>query len=169
MHSRDRLAFSKSILKRYIRECVSRDSAVGSPWIVKPSIAASFSIPTSQPDEVAEKNKQAKEAKLAKRRKTKDELEDAAPTLKKLKADPEAANSASGDLKPKSAPRAPKYPIEDLDLDPMSVHDGRVRRRTKQTEELILPVKPRPSKEMPVPAELFESVITTWNFLNVFS
>ncbi len=30
--SRDRLSFSKSILRRFIRDCVDRDAAVASPW-----------------------------------------------------------------------------------------------------------------------------------------
>ncbi len=38
--SRDRLAFSKSILRRFIRDCVDRDAAVASPWTVKPPVAA---------------------------------------------------------------------------------------------------------------------------------
>lgn len=67
--SRDRLAFSKSILKRYIRECVQRDAIIASPWIVKPSIAATFGIPTSQSEEMEERNKVIRDGKLAKRRK----------------------------------------------------------------------------------------------------
>jgi bromodomain adjacent to zinc finger domain protein 1A len=70
--SRDRLAFSKSILKRYIRECVQRDALIASPWIVKPLIAVAFGIPTHQSEEVEEKNKQIREGKLAKRRKVSD-------------------------------------------------------------------------------------------------
>lgn len=68
--SRDRLTFSKSIMKRYLRECLIRDAAIGSPWTVKPSIARMFGIPERQSDTVEERNREAKEAKLAKRRKT---------------------------------------------------------------------------------------------------
>lgn len=57
-------------MKRYLRECLIRDAAIGSPWIVKPSIARMFGIPERQSDTVEERNREAKEAKLAKRRKT---------------------------------------------------------------------------------------------------
>lgn len=67
--SRDRLAFSKSILKRYIRECVQRDALIASPWIVKPAIALAFGIPQHQSEESEARNKQIREGKLAKRRK----------------------------------------------------------------------------------------------------
>lgn len=67
--SRDRLAFSKSILKRYIRECVQRDALIASPWIVKPGIALQFKIPQSQSAASLENNKKIREGKLAKRRK----------------------------------------------------------------------------------------------------
>lgn len=42
---RDRLTFSKSILKRYMKECVTRETnSTTSPWIVKPSIAKALGI-----------------------------------------------------------------------------------------------------------------------------
>jgi hypothetical protein len=41
---RDRLTFSKSILKRYMRECVVRQGGTSAPWFVKPSIANQFGI-----------------------------------------------------------------------------------------------------------------------------
>ena len=60
-----------------------------------------------------------------------------------------------------------KYPIEDLDLDPMSIHDGRVLRRVN-AEIPPLPPKPVPSRDLLVPNHLFDSFIGIWNFLNVF-
>lgn len=67
--SRDRLAFSKSILKRYIRECVQRDAAIASPWVVKPTIALQFNIPQRQSAAGEARNKEIREGKLTKRRK----------------------------------------------------------------------------------------------------
>lgn len=165
--SRDRLAFSKSILKRYIRECVNREAAIGSPWIVKPAIAAAFGISTSQSDDVLERNNQAKEAKLAKRRKNKDELDVLPAVPKRRRTDADGASSASGEKKAPAA-KAIKYPIEDLDLDPMSIHDGRILRRLN-AELPSLPLKPIPKRDILVPPELFESFISTWNLLNIFS
>ncbi|ORY78029.1 hypothetical protein BCR35DRAFT_353018 [Leucosporidium creatinivorum] len=166
--SRDRLAFSKSILKRYIRECVHRDAAIGSPWIVKQAIAVAFGIPTSQTDDIVEKNKQAKEAKLAKRRKTKDDPDPTPVVSKKKKLDGETGSSAGGAKKAAPAPKAIKYPIEDLDLDPMSIHDGRILRRVN-AEPPSLPPKPIANKDILVPVELFDSFISTWNLINIFS
>lgn len=75
----------------------------------------------------------------------------------------------SVDRKPHVDSKKPiKYPIEDLDLDPMSIHDGRILRRVN-AELPTLPPKPTPSRELLVPPELFDTFIGTWNFLNVFS
>jgi len=35
MNSRDRLAFNKNILRKYIRECAIKESYIGAPWMVK--------------------------------------------------------------------------------------------------------------------------------------
>lgn len=147
---------------------MSRDSAVGSPWTVKPAIAAAFGISTSEPNDVGEKNKQAKDVKSSRRRKIKDDPHPLPTTVKKRKVELDIASTNSVDRKP-AAPKTIKYPIEDLDLDPMSIYDGRALRRANQTELPSLPVKPQPSKEVLVPPELFESFITTWNTLNIFS
>lgn len=67
--SRDRLAFSKSIVKRYLRECLHRDAAIGAPWVVKPPIALQFGISQTRTEAVDEKNREEREKVLAKRRK----------------------------------------------------------------------------------------------------
>ena len=84
-NSRDRLAFSKSILKRYLRECLMREASIGAPWCVKPSIARAFNIPVQQSGTTEERNRAAREAKLAKRRKPLAEGESPAPAPKKRK------------------------------------------------------------------------------------
>lgn len=50
----------------------------------------------------------------------------------------------------------------------MSIHDGRILRRVN-AEPPSLPPKPIPHKEILVPVELFESFISTWNLINIFS
>ncbi|GAA5973155.1 hypothetical protein JCM11641_006296 [Rhodosporidiobolus odoratus] len=180
--SRDRLSFSKSIMKRYLRECLTRSASIGAPWIVKPSIARAFDIPTEQTDNEEERNRIAKEGKLAKRRKTgegtpvgavegraegggKRRRMDAPGTPSSV-ADTSASTSA---LASASAAKKPiKYPIEDLDLDATSVIDGRILRRTK-TDVPELPVKPQPKKGLLVPKESVDRFVETWNTLNVFS
>lgn len=68
---------------------------------------------------------------------------------------------------PAEPKKAIKYPIEDLDLDPMSIIDGRVLRRVN-TELPTLPPKPKPSRQLPVPAENFDRFLETWSMLNIF-
>ncbi|GAA6041452.1 hypothetical protein JCM8097_001884, partial [Rhodosporidiobolus ruineniae] len=178
--SRDRLAFSKSILKRYMRECLMRDPAIGSPWMVKPSIARAFGIPTSQSGDEEERNRQMKEAKLAKRRKTLPEgsggVSEGAPPKKRKTADGSSTPAGHAhkaheahDSNPSAASKKPvKYPIEDLDLDAMSIIDGRVLRRVNQ-DVPALPVKPQPKRTLLVPEDCFDRFIETWNMLNIFS
>ncbi|KAG2130310.1 uncharacterized protein EDB93DRAFT_1255923 [Suillus bovinus] len=47
----DHLAFSKSIIRRFIRDCVDRDAAVASPWTVKPVIAKHYGVDSVMPEE----------------------------------------------------------------------------------------------------------------------
>ncbi|KAH9810678.1 ATP-utilizing chromatin assembly and remodelling N-terminal-domain-containing protein [Melampsora americana] len=58
-----------------------------------------------------------------------------------------------------------KYPIEDLDLDPLTMIDGRYLRRSSG---LIpsLPTKPIPS--IPKDPQTFEKSLMIWSFLNIF-
>lgn len=67
--SRDRLAFSKSILRRFIRDCVDRDAAVASPWTVKPAIAARYGVNTVMPDEIRVGVETIKKGEIDKRKK----------------------------------------------------------------------------------------------------
>ncbi|GAA5891482.1 hypothetical protein JCM6882_004486 [Rhodosporidiobolus microsporus] len=199
--SRDRLAFSKSILKRYLRECLIRDPAIGSPWMVKPSIARAFSIPLMQSEGELERNAKAKEGKLAKRRKTigGEEGEEGAaggaggkakatpePAAKRRKTTesstpaptpsaPSTSHAASGAHTSPPAPKKTiKYPIEDLELDAMSIHDGRILRRVN-SELPTLPKKPQPKRVSGarglegVEENCVERLLETWNMLSVFS
>ena len=67
--SRDRLAFSKSILRRFIRDCVDRDAAVASPWTVKPVIAARYGVNTVMPEEIRVGVETIKKGEIDKRKK----------------------------------------------------------------------------------------------------
>ncbi|BGP19109.1 hypothetical protein JCM10213_008044 [Rhodosporidiobolus nylandii] len=179
--SRDRLAFSKSIMKRYLRECLQRDAAIGAPWIVKPSIARAFGIPLTQNEEEVRRNEAAREGKLAKRRKDGGAGAPGTPAgegagAKRRKLNAEGSSTPSGAVAgPSGSPKADggakkaiKYPIEDLDLDASSIIDGRILRRVN-SEVPSLPVKPQPKKTLLVPQENFDRFIETWNMLNVFA
>jgi hypothetical protein len=61
------------MLKRFIRDCVHRDAAVYSPWLVKPSVAARYGIPTEMPDEIREGIQQYRERQMDKRKREREE------------------------------------------------------------------------------------------------
>lgn len=65
---RDRLAFSKSLLRRFLRECLDRDSSLASPWIVKPSLAHKYGIPNDMPDDIKSKLEDKRDAEIKKRK-----------------------------------------------------------------------------------------------------
>lgn len=172
-----------------------------------------FGIPQQQSGTVEERNREAREAKLAKRRKVNPDGTEAgaaaggaaggqgpakrrktgqwhllelqsgsdslvltwmvgsgdgvtAATGRRTSTLGGAPGSERGPAEPK--PKAIKYPIEDLDLDPMSIHDGRILRRIN-AELPPLPPKPQPKRALPVPPECFERFVETWNALNIFA
>ncbi|KAG0148237.1 hypothetical protein CROQUDRAFT_90567, partial [Cronartium quercuum f. sp. fusiforme G11] len=60
-----------------------------------------------------------------------------------------------------------KYPIEDLELDPLTIIDGRLLRRQGFTKP-ELPIKPIPSKPKES-HEMFEKKLMIWLFINTFN
>jgi hypothetical protein len=67
--SRDRLSFSKSILRRFIRDCVDRDAAVASPWTVKKPIADKYGVENVMPEETRKGVLEVKNKEIEKRKK----------------------------------------------------------------------------------------------------
>lgn len=47
--TRDRKAFSKQMLRAFIKNTVAREAWNGAPWLVKPSVAEEYKIPTEVP------------------------------------------------------------------------------------------------------------------------
>ncbi|TFY79366.1 hypothetical protein EWM64_g4644 [Hericium alpestre] len=81
--SRDRLSFSKSILRRFIRDCVDRDAAVASPWTVKPQVARRYGVSSVMPEETRLGVEDIKKGEIQKRKKVWEEKE--GPSTKKQK------------------------------------------------------------------------------------
>jgi hypothetical protein len=81
--SRDRLSFSKSILRRFIRDCVDRDAAVASPWTVKPLIAKHYGVSSIMPEETRKGVEDIKRGEIDKRKKVWEDRE--GPPTKKHK------------------------------------------------------------------------------------
>lgn len=177
--SRDRLSFSKTILKKYIKECVLRDASIGSPWIVRHVLAQRYGIPTSPPADVVRKNELIKEGKLNRRRKAVPEEEvDGKPKKKRkgkvlteeeIKAQAEREKELAEEEERKKAEERKKkfvkFPIEDLLLDPIS--DRELKAKAKIPDEVPRRrERPTPNKDLlGVPKDIFEVFMNSYLFL----
>lgn len=188
MMSRDRLSFSKSILRRFIRDCVDREAAVASPWTVKPTIAKRYGVDSIMPEETRKGVENIKKGEIDKRKKVWEEKEgpptkkqkkmtaaqeERAKTLavavekrereahekaEKQRAAKEEAEQLAAEKKKKKPIR---YPTEDLDIR-MADKDKKAGMKLKR------PVGNRanvPFNETPGASESF---LMSWNFLIVY-
>lgn len=132
LRSRDRINFSRVMLKRFIRDCVVREAAVYSPWTVKPAVAARYGIPTEMSDEVKDQISSYKEKQMDRRKREREERmgithdgeseggdkDDSKPSKKKSKKGDAAAKDNKEDVKvepeeeEKKRRRPTKYPAE---------------------------------------------------------
>ncbi|KIK82429.1 hypothetical protein PAXRUDRAFT_64788, partial [Paxillus rubicundulus Ve08.2h10] len=183
--SRDRLAFSKSILRRFIRDCVDRDAAVASPWTVKEAIAKHYGVDSVMPEETRKGVENIKKGEIDKRKKIWEDKE-GPPTKKQkkmtaaqedrgkfilTKREREAREKAERQQKAKeeaerlAAERKKKkpirYPTEDMD----------VRISDKEKKAGVKVKKPIASRALLPFGEdqaTFESFLMAWNFLVVY-
>ncbi|WRT64827.1 uncharacterized protein IL334_001763 [Kwoniella shivajii] len=176
--SRDRINFSRAMLKRFIRDCVVRDAAVYSPWLVKPSVAARYNMPTEMTDEIREGIARYKEKQMEKRKRERDERlgivnieveEEDKPKTKKQKKEEERKVKEEERLKEKEArerekeeeerrkKKALKYPAEDLLIEWSEEKDRAAGK---------IEVRPIPNKTLPF-GDQFEQLLMSWSFLNV--
>ncbi|KAI0036698.1 chromatin remodeling complex protein [Vararia minispora EC-137] len=189
--SRDRLAFSKSILRRFIRDCVDRDAAVASPWTVKPPIAARYGVSSVMPEATRQGVEDIKKGEIQKRKKVWEDKEPPAKKQKRL-AEEKGASPALGSNRDgrshaerkerdaqvqaerqkasEEAERAAaekkkkkplRYPTEDLDVT-LSEKDKKAGAKLKRPVPNKLAI---PFSENPTAAEAF---LMTWNFLVVY-
>ncbi|KAK4688137.1 hypothetical protein P7C73_g1979, partial [Tremellales sp. Uapishka_1] len=162
--SRDRINFSRAMLKRFIRDCVTRDPAVYSPWLVKPPIANRYGIPTEMSEEIKEGHLQFRIAQLEKRKREREGRlgighdsdlgveEDEKPKKKSKNGLKEEKVETLEDKK-----KALKYPAEDLLVEYVEERDGVAGR---------LKVRPPLIKDLPF-GDSFEKFLMAWSFLNV--
>lgn len=185
--SRDRLAFSKSILRRFIRDCVDRDAAVASPWTVKEAVAKHYGVDSVMPEETRKGVENIKRGEIDKRKKAWED-KDGPPTKKqkkmtaaqeeRVKALAAAAEKREREAREKAEKQKAKeeaerlaaekkkkkpirYPTEDLDVH-VSEKDKKSGVRVK---------KPTPSRTLLPFSEdpaTFESFLMAWNFLVVY-
>ncbi|KAI0936246.1 hypothetical protein AcV5_004434 [Taiwanofungus camphoratus] len=186
--SRDRLAFSKSILRRFIRDCVDRDAAVASPWTVKPAIAERYGVNTIMPEETRRGVETIKKGEIDKRKKvwedkegpaTKKQKKMTAAAEEKVKAlaaaaerrEREAREKAEKSQKAKAEherlaaekkkKKPIRYPTEDLDV---VIGD----KEKKAGMKLKRPLPSRIALPFGEDSATNEAFIMTWNFLAVY-
>ncbi|OCF58877.1 hypothetical protein L486_03368 [Kwoniella mangroviensis CBS 10435] len=177
--SRDRINFSRAMLKRFIRDCVVRDTAVYSPWTVKPSVAARYGIPTEMTEEIRQGILNYKERQMDKRKREREErlgLNNPAPAgdadepkTKKQKKEEEKKSREEERLREKEAKerereeeerkkkKALKYPAEDYLVEWSEDKDKPAGR---------IEVRPQLQTLLPF-GDQFEKLLMTWSFLNV--
>lgn len=90
--SRDRLLWSKALLKKYLREATTREPYIGAPWMIKPKPAKKYGLALELTPEL-QKQKEEHFASLGKKKRP--------------------ADAPDGEVK---KPKLIKYPIEDLEL-----------------------------------------------------
>ncbi|KAG1755110.1 chromatin remodeling complex protein [Suillus paluster] len=186
--SRDRLAFSKSILRRFIRDCVDRDAAVASPWTVKPVIAKHYGVDSVMPEETRKGVEDIKRGEIDKRKKiwedkegppTKKQKKMTAAQEERVKALAAAAEKREREAREKAErqqkakeeaerlaaekkkKKPVRYPTEDLD----------VRLSDKEKKAGLKVKKPTPSKSgLPFGDNqcTFEAFLMSWNFLVIY-
>ncbi len=64
------------MIRKYLRECITREVHIGAPWIVKPELAELYDIEQEMSDDVKERIAEARQEVLNKRKKPKVEEEE---------------------------------------------------------------------------------------------
>lgn len=129
MRSRDRINFSRAMLKRFIRDCVVREAAVYSPWTVKPAVAARYGIPTEMSEEVKDQIASYREQQMDRRKREREERlgittevdvatgedegkDDGKPRKKQKKVKDEVKTAEEEEEEEKKRRKPLKYPAE---------------------------------------------------------
>ncbi|CEP08391.1 hypothetical protein [Parasitella parasitica] len=166
---RDRYAFSKNLLRKFIREYASKDTYIGAPWVVKPEAAKRFGISQELPKDL----QLAKDSAYSKSRKKRKEASTTSPNGNvKEEAELNDARRIESTL---------KYPVEDLNVpsyrrDPNG--NGPLTDMTPGTKGATslalnptggMPLRPAPNYQSTVPTECIGSFLMVWSFLGNFS
>ncbi|KAI8883829.1 hypothetical protein K501DRAFT_218714 [Backusella circina FSU 941] len=189
---RDHHVFNKSNIQRFIRECAQKDvSYIGGPWIVYPRIATNYNIDTTLPkdlqrdDTMIVTQRQAQQQQKLKKPsgKTADEKEAERKAkreqflLQKIKLKEERERQREE----RKRQAAVKYPLEDLDLP--------IYRKNPNTNwtlvdmcplnysnDTVIPYpsggrsdRPVPRHDSSIPPALFDTFLSIYAFVNVFS
>ncbi|KAI8985902.1 ATP-utilizing chromatin assembly and remodelling N-terminal-domain-containing protein [Pilobolus umbonatus] len=154
-------AFSKVLIKKFIKEYMTKDTYIGAPWVVNDYAAARFNIDTSLPRLLQD----AKEIAYSKSRRRRRALKE---NNMLVNGTPE--HSINGEKETemdiKKLEATIKYPIEDLNL---PIYRLPPVTRVDTEEQSTETKRPRPSKNTTVPPECFGSFLMVWSFLGVFA
>lgn len=191
--SRDRLAFSKSILRRFIRDCVDRDAAVASPWTVKLPVAARYGVDSVMPEATRQGVEDIKKGEIQKRKKVWEDKEGPLKKQKKLSA----AREEKGNVPLRSIAINNPYPPTALALEKEREAEKLAKAEAERqaaekkkkkpirypTEDLDVTLSEKEKKagtkvRRPIPSRSalpfndqegsFESFLMAWNFLVVY-
>lgn len=142
--SRGRLAFTKTILRRFLRDALCRDPA-GLMWLVREQTAKRLGLPTEVPAAIQQ---QINDAQTAKRRRSNED----APHAKRR------------DTKKEEAPKPTlKFPCEDTLLDPITPDELQVQVTGELPRQAHRP-RLDGDDHLTVPPELFESFLAVYYF-----
>ncbi|KAJ7275336.1 chromatin remodeling complex protein [Mycena haematopus] len=181
MMSRDRLSFSKSILRRFIRDCVDRDAAVASPWTVKPAIAKRYGVASDMPEETRKGVETIKNREIDKRKKVWEDKE--APPTKRQKKMTAAQEEKAEKREREAAEKAEKQKAAKEEAERLAIDKKKKKPLRYPTEDLDVRIGEKEKKagikvKRPIPSRValpfndspgtFEAFLMTWNFLVVF-
>ncbi|CEP18139.1 hypothetical protein [Parasitella parasitica] len=186
---RDGQLFNRYNVQCFIRDCCYRENYIFSPWLIKPSTANMYGIETALPPYLEKFQNQvfdipSKRRRIANSHKTADEKEAEKQARREETLLQKAKMKEERDRlrieKKKQA--AVKYPVEDLDLpiyrkDPnnnWTLIDMSPQKYVSKDGIIPYPTggrteRPIPHYSSPIPAELFDTFISTWAFLTVFA
>lgn len=123
---RHRNAFTKSNIRTFLKHCIQKEAWIGAPWLVKEHLAHMYRLPMVIPLHLSQ------EARSAHLRISQAQRDFAAGKRKKRKSDMPRPFSldvleqeSEIKLDENGSPEAPKYPVEDLDLDPLTTNAKR--------------------------------------------
>ncbi|CAO3618011.1 unnamed protein product [Mucor fragilis] len=188
---RDRQLFNRYNIQCFIRDCCYRENYVYSPWLIKPTTASMYGIETPLPSYLEKFQNQVFDIPSKRRKiitsnhyKTPDEKEAEKQARREETLLHKAKLKEERDRlrieRKKQA--AVKYPVEDLDL-PIYRKDPNnnwalidMSPRKYVSKDGIIPYpsggrseRPIPHHDSNIPAELFDTFLSTWAFLTVFA
>lgn len=168
------------MLKRFLRDCVHREAAVYSPWLLKTSVAERYGLPTEMSDAVKDRIATYRERQMDRRKREREErmglthpsemevTEDEKPKTKKAKKE-EVVQVEEEEL-PKIKKAVIKYPIDGqllgVIVGPPLIPDLLVQYSDYDASHDKPRVRPSLNLSLPF-GEHFEKFLMSWSFLNV--